>query len=97
MAVKKELKEIPVDPGYDFNKVDDAILALLHLTMWEEKVLDDFRIFRAWKGHDWDALSRLHEKGMIHDPRGKARSLGLTKEGSEKSQQLFRRLFGNAA
>jgi len=49
---------------------------------------------RAWKGHDWDALGRLFEKGYICDPKGKAKSVVLTEEGSEKSRELFHQQFG---
>ncbi len=38
-------------------------------------------------GHDWDALGRLHEKGMIFDPVGKAKSVVLTQEGLQESKQ----------
>jgi hypothetical protein len=57
---------------YDKDKVDEIVLALLFLTLHGGG--------RAWKGHDWDALGRLHEKGMIGDPVGKAKSVLLTEE-----------------
>jgi hypothetical protein len=69
----------------DTEKVDDAVLALLHLTLHDHN--------RAWKGHDWDVLGRLHEKGLIHDPVGKVKSVVLTDEGLKRSDELFRRLF----
>jgi hypothetical protein len=69
----------------DTEKVDDAVLALLQLTLHDGN--------RAWKGHDWDALGRLHEKGLIHDPVGKVKSVVLTDEGLKRSDELFRRLF----
>ena len=65
------------------------MLALLHLTLHDG--------FRAWKGHDWDALDRLHRKGMICDPVGKAKSVVLTDEGLAESERLFRKLFGRPA
>ena len=34
----------------DNEKIDEAVLALLHLTSF-----DDHGFTRAWKGHDWDA------------------------------------------
>jgi len=73
---------------YDTDKVDDAIVALLHLTSWEEH-----GISRAWKGHDWEALERLHDKGLIANPRSKAKSVVLTDEGAARSRELFERLF----
>ena len=60
----------------DTDKVDDAVLALLQLTLHDGN--------RAWKGHDWDVLGRLHEKGMIGDPVGKVKSVWLTEEGMRR-------------
>ena len=48
----------------------------------------------AWKGHDWETMNRLHEKGMIHDPVGKAKSVVLTDEGIKRCEELFRKHFG---
>ena len=69
----------------DTDKIDEAVLALLHLTLHDGS--------RAWKGHDWDAMDRLYRKGMIHDPVGKAKSVVLTDEGLAESERLFRQLF----
>jgi hypothetical protein len=73
----------------DTDKIDEAVLALLQLTLQDG--------FRAWKGHDWGALGRLHRKGMICDPVGKAKSVVLTDEGLAESERLFRTLFGTPA
>ncbi|MFP7675818.1 DUF6429 family protein [Marivita sp. S0852] len=70
----------------DEDKIDDATLALLRLGLHGES--------RAWKGFDWDSMERLHEKGLISDPVGKARSVWLTDEGLEKSEHLLQQLFG---
>ena len=75
----------------DERKVDDAVLALLWLTAHREKA--DF-LWRSWKGHDWEALNRLHQKGMIADPKNKAKSVVLTEEGARRAEELFRTLFG---
>jgi len=77
---------------YDKDKVDEAVLALLYLTMFGDK----FGV-RAWKGHDWDALGRLYEKGYIGDPKGKAKSVVVTEEGQAKAEELFRKLFGKSS
>lgn len=69
----------------DTDKIDEAVLALLWLTLHDG--------VRAWKGHDWGALDRLHRKGMIYDPVGKTKSVVLTDTGLAKSEQLFRKLF----
>lgn len=75
----------------DKDKIDEAVLALLYLTSCDEK-------FRAasWKSHDWDALNRLYEKGLIEDPVSKNKSVGITESGRAKSKELFFRLFGKA-
>jgi hypothetical protein len=70
------------------DSVDDAVLALLWLTLYDGH--------RAWKGHDWDVLGRLHEKGLILDPVGKAKSVVLTEDGLRRSEELFKALFVNA-
>ncbi|TIX46046.1 MAG: hypothetical protein E5V36_03200 [Mesorhizobium sp.] len=57
----------------DTDKIDDAVLGLLWLTLHEER--------RAWKGLDWNALDRLYEKGLIANPANKAKSVVLTDEG----------------
>ena len=61
----------------DTDKIDETVLALLHLTLHDRA--------RAWKGHDWEALNRLHRKGMIGDPVGKAKSVVLTDQGLAES------------
>lgn len=73
----------------DTKKVDDAVLALLFLGLHGDKYTA-----RAWKSHDWDSLSRLHEAGYIHDPVGKAKSVAFTEEGLKRSEELLNQLFG---
>ena len=72
----------------DEEKVDEAVLALLHLTTFKDKPR-----WRAWKGHNWDSLDRLHQKGYISDPATKAKSVLLTEEGLQLSQVLFEKHF----
>jgi hypothetical protein len=74
---------------YDKDKVDEMVLALLYLTSF-----DDGPATRAWKGHDWEAMDRLFEKGFISDPKSKAKSVILSAEGKGQSEELFRRHFG---
>jgi hypothetical protein len=69
----------------DEQRIDDAVLALLWLTLHNE--------CRAWKGFDWEALGRLHAKGLIDDPVGRAKSVVLTEEGLRRSEALFEALF----
>ena len=64
----------------DEQKIDEAVLALLYLTLHDGR--------RAWKGFDWDALNRLHEKGFIEDPVGKTKSVVLTDTGLAEAKRL---------
>ncbi len=74
---------------YDKDKVDEMVLALLYLTTFN----DGYGV-RAWKGQDWDAMERLHEKGYIGNPKSKAKSVLLTDEGRKLSEELFFKFFG---
>jgi hypothetical protein len=74
---------------YDEDKVDEMVLALLYLTMFDV----DQDGARAWKGHDWDAMSRLYEKGYILNPKNKAKSVVVTAEGVQRSRELFEKHF----
>lgn len=69
----------------DEDRIDEAVLALLWLTLHDG--------VRAWKGHDWDALDRLHRKGFILDPASKAKSVVPTEEGLREAERLFGVLF----
>ena len=69
----------------DTEKIDEAILALLQLALHDGA--------RAWKGFDWDTLKRLHEKRLIANPGGKAKSVVLTPNGLRESERLFNKLF----
>jgi len=81
--------EKDIDSEIDENKIEDAALALLYLTMHNDRVGT-----RAWKNFDWDVMDRLYEKGYISDPKSKAKSVVVTPEGEERSKELFFRLFG---
>jgi hypothetical protein len=74
---------------YDKDKVDEMVLALLYLTMFEE----DQHGARAWKSHDWDAMDRLHQKWYISDPKSKAKSVVMTEEGAQRARKLFEKHF----
>jgi len=74
------------------DKIDDAVLALLHLTSFTEGK-GESAYTRAWKGHDWGALNWLHAKALIGDPVGKAKSVVLTNEGQKRAEELFEKLF----
>jgi hypothetical protein len=73
----------------DTDKIDRAVLALLYLTLHDG--------YRAWKGHDWSAMDRLHEKGFISDPASKAKSVVFTEKGLAEAERLFHKMFGKSA
>ena len=72
---------------YNKDKVDEVVLALLYLTTHDNGA-------RAWKGMDWDAMDRLHDNGLIENPKTKAKSVVLTEKGRKLSKELFRKYFG---
>ncbi len=42
-------------------------------------------------------MDRLHRKGMIDNPVGRAKSVVLTDEGLSESKRLFKKLFERLA
>ena len=77
---------------YDEDKIDDFTLALLYLVAHER---EEGYGARAWKGFDWETLNRLHDKGYISNPVGKAKSVTMTEEGFLKAKALFEKHFTN--
>ncbi len=73
---------------YNERKVDEAALALLYLTSFSEHGTT-----RAWRNIAWEVTDRLYEKGLIHDPKGKAKSIVFTEEGEKQCEALFNELF----
>jgi hypothetical protein len=69
----------------DNDKIDRAVLALLYLGLHD--------VDRAWKGFDWEVMNRLHEKGFVSDPRGKAKSVAFTERGLIEARRLLQELF----
>jgi hypothetical protein len=69
----------------DEDKLAEVALAMLSLTLHEQ--------CRAWKGIDWSVMELLHERGWIHDPRGKAKSVVLTEAGLGLVDELMRKHF----
>jgi hypothetical protein len=73
----------------DNEKVDEMVLALLHLTMFS-----DHGATRAWKRFPWEVMDRLYAKGFISDPKSTAKSVWVSEEGVRRSEELFKRHFG---
>ncbi|KAF0809625.1 preprotein translocase subunit SecA [Alcanivorax sp. S71-1-4] len=72
----------------DEDKIDETVLALLYLTLHGGR--------RAWKSFDWDVMNRLHEKGLIDKPVGKAKSILFTEDGLKESERLFQKIFAKS-
>jgi len=69
----------------DTDRIDNAVLALLLLGLHDGQ--------RAWKSFDWGAMGRLHERGLISDPQGRAKSVVFTDEGLREALRLLQALF----
>lgn len=69
----------------DTKKIDDAVLALMYLTVHDG--------CRAWKSFDWESTDRLYRQGLIEDPVNKTKSVVLTTRGLEEAERLFKQLF----
>ena len=74
---------------YNTDKVDEMALTLLFLTSFEE-----YGTMRAWKEMAWEVSNRLYEKGYIHDPKNKNKSVVFTEEGYKRCRKLFEKHFG---
>jgi hypothetical protein len=72
----------------DAEKLEQAVLALLHMNTIDEKSGK-----RAWKGLPWSVMDQLHDKGYISDPATKAKSVRLSDEGARLSEELFEKFF----
>lgn len=78
----------------DYDKIDDMVLALLYLTVFSDGTcMDGSTNYRAWKGIDWEVADRLFQKDLIGNPKNKNKSIAFTKEGYERSKQLFESFF----
>lgn len=78
-----------IPDNIDTEKLAEAALAILCLGAHQ-----DGPSTRAWKGMDWDVMDMLFERGWIHDPKGTAKSVVLTKEGVEQAETFLQRHFG---
>lgn len=69
----------------DWDRVEDVALAVLSLTLHDGN--------RVWKQISWDVTDRLHEKGLISNPRTKTKSIALSPEAIERAERVFQELF----
>mgnify|MGYP003679075177 CR=1 FL=1 len=72
----------------DTAKLAEVAQAILCLAAFQ-----DGPCTRAWKGMDWDLMDMLFERGWIHNPKGKAKSVRVTEEGLEKGEQFLQQHF----
>ena len=72
----------------DHDKLAEVALAILSLTAMDE----EYGV-RVWKGMDWDLTGLLYEKGWIHDPAGKQKSILLTEEGAALASKYLDKHF----
>lgn len=73
------------DEDLDWDRLDDAALALMALTLHDGG--------RVWKQISWDITDRLHEKGLISDPKSKAKSVVLSAEGEARAERILQEWF----
>jgi hypothetical protein len=67
--------------AFNRERAGDLVLALMQLTLHEQR--------RAWKSFDWDVMNDLFERGLISDPRSKAKSVLLSDEGLARSREMY--------
>jgi hypothetical protein len=70
---------------YDNERIDEVVLALL--AAW---AADDGHV---WKGHDFEVMNRLHERGFINNPVNRNKSVYLTESGISRGRQLAEQWF----
>jgi hypothetical protein len=72
----------------DTEEVDNVVLALLYLTSFQEG-----EVKRSWKSYDWSIMDRLHEKGLISDPKNRNKSIVFSEIGEQQGKSLVKKYF----
>ena len=70
-----------MDSDYDLALAGEFVLALMAFEIHDGG--------RAWKGYPWEVLTHLYEKGLISDPKTKAKSVVLSEEGEARAREAF--------
>ncbi len=70
---------------FDERKVDEAVLALLYLTLHDRN--------RAWKTIDFAAINWLQEQGLLFATVSRAKSVVFTEKGLRAAEQLAAKQF----
>ena len=78
---------------FNTNLLDELVLALLWFNGSETK----FGARSALKFLPWDALDRLHARGLISEPHRKSYSVALEDQAWERGQAVFEQWFGTPA
>lgn len=73
---------------FDERKVDEAVLALLYLTLHDGN--------RAWKTIDFAAIERLQEQDSLSSAASRAKSVVFTEKGLRVAEQLAAKHFSKA-
>ena len=50
---------------------------------------------QGWKSLPWEVTDRLHKKGLIGDPKSKAKSVVLTEEDRRAAEETFSEVFAS--
>ncbi len=74
---------------YDLERAGELVLALMQLGLHEGT--------RTWKSYDWSVLDDLFERGLITNPKSKAKSVALTEEGMALSRTMAEKYLKAAA
>lgn len=74
---------------YDQRRVEGAVLALMHPPAQSGRLR-----MAGMEELPVEATDGLHERGLIGDPRSKAKPVALTDEGAQLAEQLFTERFG---
>lgn len=75
---------IDMATDYDLDLAGDFVLALMAFEIHDGG--------RAWKGYPWEVLAHLYGKGLISDPRTKAKSVVLSDDGEARARAERERL-----
>ena len=63
------------------SKLEDLALAVMYSALHDERWV--------WKTIPFEITDRLHERGLIDEPRSNRKSLYLTDEGLERAKAAF--------
>lgn len=80
MRAPLETRFREVHVTYNLQRAGELVLALMQLGLHEGS--------RTWKSYDWVVLDDLFERGLITDPKSKAKSVVLTDEGMALSRAM---------